>query len=161
MTATNVLEQHRKVTELLARLEAATQREAPALLARLADGLAAHMAVEQPAFYPTVCGVKFALPNESYEDQALVEIALKRLLSTPPDHLLFGVRVTVLKELIDHHVEQPSLLLEVDDAMDSATFEELEAALESRAGLADIPADDFEDAVMPVTPRNDSYATIR
>src|ERR1700735_3287309 len=105
MTATKPLEeQHRKVTELLAQLEAATQLEAPSLLAELADDLAAHMAVEQQAFYPTVCGVQFELPNESYEERALVEIALQRLLRTPPEHLLFGVRVAVLKELVEHHV---------------------------------------------------------
>ena len=164
MTATKPLEeQHRKVTDLLARLEAATQLEAPALLAELADDLAAHMAVEQQAFYPAVCGVRFELPNESYEEQALVQVALKRLLRTPPDHLLFGVRVAVLKELVEHHVEgrEPSFFPELEGGTDSATFEALEAELEDSARLADAPADDFEDAIVPATLRHDSYAPIR
>lgn len=164
MTATKSLEQHRKVTSLLARLEAATQREAPALLAELADDLAAHVAAGQQAFYPTVCGVTFELPNERYDEQAVIEVALKRLLRTPPDHLLFGVRVVVLKELIEHHwvgEDGSSLFPEIEGAMDSATFEALEAGLEGGAGFAGTPADDFEDAMVPVTPRRDSYATIR
>jgi|HubBroStandDraft_5_1064220.scaffolds.fasta_scaffold87629_2 hypothetical protein len=164
MTATKPLEeQHRKVTGLLARLEAATQLDAPALLAELADDLAAHLAVEQQAFYPAVCGVRFELPNESYEEQALVEIALKRLLRTPPDHLLFGVRVAVLKELVEDHIgqEEPLLFAEVESAMDSGTFEALKARLGDDADFAHTSADDFEEALVPVTPRGEAYATIR
>jgi len=46
------------------------------------------------------------LVNESYEEHSLAEMALKRLLATDPENEAFSARVTALKELIQHHVEE-------------------------------------------------------
>jgi hemerythrin superfamily protein len=76
------------------------------LLTELANDLAAHMAIEQQLFYPTVHSIKADLVNESYEEHSVAELALKRLLRTSPQDPLFKARVTVLKELIEHQVEE-------------------------------------------------------
>ena len=53
-----------------------------ATLARLADCLAAHMAIEQALFYPAVLKVKEDLVLEGYEEHAVARFALSRLRET-------------------------------------------------------------------------------
>jgi hemerythrin superfamily protein len=104
--ATNLLKkQHRKVEATFKKL-ANGKGDAPALLTELACDLAAHMKIEQDIFYPAVKSIDEDVVLESFEEHALAEIALKRLLSTPPDDDTFIPKVTTLKELILHHVEE-------------------------------------------------------
>ena len=64
------------------------------------------MAIEQNLFYPAVRAIKPDLVGESYQEHAIAELALKRLLSTPPNDPTFKAKVTALKELLEHHVEE-------------------------------------------------------
>jgi iron-sulfur cluster repair protein YtfE (RIC family) len=106
MKATSLLEkQHRKVEGIFKKLESG-RGDAPALLRELADDLAAHMAIEQQIFYPAVRALKADLISESFEEHAVAELALKRLLETAPTAQSFKAKVTTLKELIEHHVEE-------------------------------------------------------
>jgi hemerythrin superfamily protein len=106
MKATMLLEkQHRKVEGLFKRL-AGGKGDAHALVIMLADDLAAHMVIEQEIFYPAVKRVKKDLVLESYEEHAIAQYALSRLLQTKPSAESFQARVTALKELIEHHVEE-------------------------------------------------------
>ncbi|WP_441291009.1 hemerythrin domain-containing protein [Sorangium sp. KYC3313] len=127
MKATSLLEkQHRKVESLFKQLESG--RSDPALvLAELANELAAHMAIEQETFYPAVQQIKEDLILESFEEHAIAELALKRLLSTSPEDLSFKARVTTLKELIQHHVEEEEkeLFPAVEKAVDEKRLAEL------------------------------------
>jgi iron-sulfur cluster repair protein YtfE (RIC family) len=106
MKATDLLtKQHEKVKGIFAKLEA-QKGDAAALLAELADDLAAHMAIEQDIFYPQVLAAKPDLIAESFEEHAVAELALKRLVATDPGDATFVAKVTTLKELIEHHVEE-------------------------------------------------------
>jgi iron-sulfur cluster repair protein YtfE (RIC family) len=106
MKATTLLErQHRKVEATFKKLEG-RKGDAPALLLDLANDLCAHMAIEQTIFYPAIVKVKKDLVFESYEEHAVAELALKRLLATDPADVTFIAKVTTLKELIEHHVEE-------------------------------------------------------
>jgi iron-sulfur cluster repair protein YtfE (RIC family) len=106
MKATSLLEkQHRKVEAIFKKLESG-KGDAPALLQELADDLAAHMAIEQQIFYPAVRALKEDLIAESFEEHAIAELALKRLLATSPSAPSFKAKVTTMKELIEHHVEE-------------------------------------------------------
>ena len=106
MKATALLEkQHRKVEAIFKKLEAGKTAAAP-LLEELANDLAAHMTIEQELFYPAIQGVDPDLVAESYEEHALAELALKRLLATPPEAEQWKARFVALKELIQHHVEE-------------------------------------------------------
>jgi hemerythrin-like domain-containing protein len=119
MKATDLLEkQHRKVESLFKKLESG--RSDPAnVLVQLATDLAAHMVIEQEIFYPAARRVKQDLVLESYEEHAVAQFALKRLLATDPDHDTFQAKVVTLKELIEHHVEEE----------ESELFPKLEKAL--------------------------------
>jgi len=134
MQATKLLsKQHRKVEAIFAKLEKMPS-EPEDLLTELANDLAAHMTIEQEIFYPAVKDVDHDQIFESYEEHALAEVALKRLLAADPLADEFKARVTALKELIEHHVkeEEEELFPEVENKLETEKLEELGKAMEER-----------------------------
>jgi iron-sulfur cluster repair protein YtfE (RIC family) len=104
MKATRLLrKQHRKAEGSLKKLCHRHDRD---VLEELADELAAHMVIEETIFYPAVRQVKPELVLESYEEHAIAQLALKRLLATPGSDPRFIARATALKDLLDRHVEE-------------------------------------------------------
>jgi iron-sulfur cluster repair protein YtfE (RIC family) len=140
MKATALLKkQHRKVEAMFATLEKG-KGDVAAVLAQLANDLAAHMAIEQTIFYPAVREIDAEMVGESYQEHAVAELALKRLLETTPDDPTFAPKVIALKELIEHHVEEEEedLFPTVEEEMEGDALDTLgtrmsrafEAALE-------------------------------
>ncbi len=106
MKATALLKkQHRKVEGTFATLEKG-KGDLSAVLGQLANDLAAHMAIEQTIFYPAVREIDPEVIGESYQEHAVAELALKRLLETTTDDPTFAPKLTALKELVLHHVEE-------------------------------------------------------
>jgi hemerythrin superfamily protein len=134
MNATELLEkQHRKVEAIFSKLEDEEKlSDAKELVEELANDLAAHMTIEQELFYPAVRAVDSELVAESFEEHALAEVALKRLLTSDSPQA-FKARVTALKELIQHHVkeEEDELFPKVDKALDDEKLEELGEQMET------------------------------
>lgn len=133
MKATSLLKkQHRQVEAIFKKLESG-KADASALLCELADALGAHMAIEQELFYPAVRSLKEDLVAESFEEHAVAELALKRLMATSPQALTFKAKVTTLKELIEHHVgeEEDDLFPAVEKKMSDADLTELGKAMKS------------------------------
>jgi hemerythrin superfamily protein len=138
MKATELLKrQHRKVEAIFDELERA-RAESSGLLLELANDLAAHMAIEQDLFYPAVREIDAELVSESFEEHALAEIALKRLLKTAPDDQAFDARVAALSDLIHHHVdeEESELFPAVETALGAERLEQLGKKLEEAFDLA-------------------------
>ena len=134
MKATSLLEnQHRRAEALLKKLESGVVDHA-AVLDELANSLAAHMAIEQDIFYPAIKRVNEDLVNESYEEHALAEVALKRLIGTDPEDDEFLARVTALKDLLQHHVqeEEDELFPAVQAALDKEALEQLGESMQQR-----------------------------
>jgi hemerythrin superfamily protein len=118
MKATSLLkQQHRKVESLLEQLEKGSAR--PAALDELAKDLASHMAIEQNIFYPAVRESDPELIEESYEEHAVAELALKRLLGTSHRDPTFSAKVAALKAVVLHHMQQEEeqLFPRVDKAL--------------------------------------------
>lgn len=134
MKATDLLEtQHRKVEAIFEKLEGG-RSDPTDLLEELAKNLAAHMAIEQELFYPAVKELDPEMVNESYEEHAIAELALKRLLGTNSEHEAFAARVTALKELIEHHVEEEEqeLFPKVEKKADAEMLSELAKRMKAR-----------------------------
>jgi iron-sulfur cluster repair protein YtfE (RIC family) len=134
MKATSLLEhQHRKIEDLLKKLESGVVDHA-AVLDELANSLAAHMAIEQDIFYPAIKRLSEDLVNESYEEHALAEVALKRLIGTDPEDDEFLARVTALKDLLQHHLqeEEDELFPCVAAALDRDALEQLGQTMQQR-----------------------------
>jgi iron-sulfur cluster repair protein YtfE (RIC family) len=155
MKATSLLEaQHRTVEALFEKLES-RRGNMSSTLDELANNLVAHMAIEQDILYPAIREVDEELVNESYEEHALAEVALRRLLATHPDEPVFKARLTALKELIEHHVteEEEELFPQVEEALDDAVLTRLAKAMKPRFDEV------YETGFARVTPEDISKTT--
>ena len=137
MLATQLLEQqHREVEALFSKLEkkAGQPDAAQALLDELANALAGHMTIEQELLYPNFENLAHDQIFEAYEEHALAEIALKRLLASDPHTEAFKARITALKELIQHHVkeEESDLFPTLEDQLDEKQLETLGQRMQER-----------------------------
>jgi hemerythrin-like domain-containing protein len=131
MKATDLLkEQHRTVEALFAKIEGGE----PEALKNLASALAAHMTIEHEFFYPQSREIDVDAISEAFEEHAIAEIALKRALACDPEDDAFEARVSVLKELIAHHVdeEENELFPQVEAELDGAQLESLGERMEAR-----------------------------
>ncbi|CAN98309.1 hypothetical protein sce8139 [Sorangium cellulosum So ce56] len=139
MKATDLLkEHHQEVEELFERMSQADSDEISALRDELVATLVSHTAIEEELFYPEsreALGASPLIPT-SYEEHALVDVMLQKLLSTEPGDETFHARLGVLKELVQHHVEEEEkkLFPQVESAMGAARLEELGSRLEARFG---------------------------
>lgn len=93
---------HQQVKEALEKMSEGEIEEDELRL--LADELVAHMVIEEHVFYPRIQQLKKELVAESFEEHAVARFELARaMVSRGEDQ---KTRLTVLKELIEHHVEE-------------------------------------------------------
>jgi hemerythrin superfamily protein len=134
MKATELLtQQHKKAKAAFKRLESG-RGDAAEVLSELASDLAAHMVIEHELFYPRVIELDESMIEESFEEHALGEIALKRLLSIDPSAPDFAAKVTAVKELIEHHAdeEEEELFPKVEKAVGDDENKALGKAMKAR-----------------------------
>jgi hemerythrin superfamily protein len=102
--------QHREVEALFKKIEKAKPAQRRGLLAELAANLQLHMKIEEGIFYPAVkeLGTKKAeeMVSEAYEEHHVVKLVIAEIPKVNPQDERFEAKVTVLKELIEHHVEE-------------------------------------------------------
>jgi iron-sulfur cluster repair protein YtfE (RIC family) len=111
MKATTLLEQqHRKVRTIFRKLQSGRSDPKP-LLEQLANELSAHMVIEHELFYPAAAGFDREQISEAFEEHALAELAIKRLIATDPEDEAFHARVVAAKELVEHHVKEEEEVL--------------------------------------------------
>jgi hemerythrin-like domain-containing protein len=79
-------------------------------LDEITEKLRAHMTIEEDIFYPAVreIGTKKVeeIIPEAYEEHHVVTLVLDELPDVDTDDERFEAKVTVLDELIQHHVEE-------------------------------------------------------
>lgn len=129
--------QHREVEALFKELEkaksAGPRRKA---FAKLADALAIHATIEERHFYP-------AAKRKQTQDQLLeaveehleVKRVIADLLKIEPMDPVFMAKVTVLKEDVQHHVEEEEqeLFPKVEKLLDDDELEAVAASMEETA----------------------------
>ncbi|HVK99141.1 MAG TPA: hemerythrin domain-containing protein [Dongiaceae bacterium] len=105
-------EDHRKVEDLFEQIKSARKTERKQALAQtICEELTVHAAVEETAFYPAVRDALKSKKDQDRLDEAEVEHStfkwlIARLQNESPDTKLFTALVTVLKEYVEHHVEE-------------------------------------------------------
>jgi len=105
---------HKKVLKLLDEITQTTERAVKTrteLLAKIEAELQVHTTLEEEDFYPAYkeAGGKpeAKMYHEAVEEHRAVEkLVLPDLLATDPGTLQFSGRVKVLKELLEHHIEE-------------------------------------------------------
>ncbi len=111
MKATDLLKkQHREVKALFRSAKKADPGERRAIMDEIAEQLAHHMEIEEEMFYPAVreIGTKKAeeMVPEAYEEHHVVKLVLNELPNVDPEDERFEAKMTVLDELIQHHVDE-------------------------------------------------------
>lgn len=78
------------------------------LLQRIKTELTAHEVIEEEIFYPALKEHPKAkeLVLEGYEEHHVVDTVMAELEQTPVDDEVWGAKFTVMKENIEHHIEE-------------------------------------------------------
>ena len=142
MKATQLLkQQHREVEALFGKVSKAekpTQRRD--LANEIAAKLEVHTTIEEELFYPayregskTKKGEDLTL--EAYEEHHVVKMVLAELPKVDPAAENFEAKMTVLKELIEHHVEEEEkeMFPDAEKKLGKEELEDLGAQMEERA----------------------------
>jgi iron-sulfur cluster repair protein YtfE (RIC family) len=113
MKATEMLKkQHREVEDLFSQVKKAHgSSDRQALLEQIENKLRAHMMIEETIFYPAVAEevttkkMQQMVP-EAYEEHHVVQLVLDELPEVDLEDERFEAKMTVLEELVQHHVEE-------------------------------------------------------
>jgi hemerythrin superfamily protein len=108
MNAIDLLEQqHRDVEDLFSMIEEADGEQKAELAAELADVLAAHATIEEQIFYPRTLSARTEdMLREAVEEHLSAKRLLADILQSRPSDEQFDAKIKVLKEQIEHHVEE-------------------------------------------------------
>ncbi|HGA2319803.1 TPA: hemerythrin domain-containing protein [Pseudomonas putida] len=109
-----LIEDHKRVKKLLEELSTTTERavkKRAELLHRIEQELQIHTALEEEILYPAIkeAGGKeeAKMYYEAKEEHRTVDsLVLPDLLHTATDTVEFAGRVKVMKELLEHHIEE-------------------------------------------------------
>jgi hemerythrin superfamily protein len=137
MKATDLLKsQHHEVANLFSRIENSRRDdEKRSLFEELASSLAAHDAIERELFYPACEEVmgQTELLNEAIVEHGVVEFSLY-LADQALGQDDFDAKLTVLKEIVEHHVdeEEEEFFPKVERALGAEALKELGVAMKVR-----------------------------
>jgi hemerythrin superfamily protein len=103
--------QHREVEALFKKVEKSDDPgEARELLGQIKQQLELHTRIEEEIFYPAIQGLETKKAEEmifeAYEEHHVVKLVLAELPRVDPEDERFHAKMTVLKELVEHHVEE-------------------------------------------------------
>ena len=111
MKATDLLKkQHKNVKALFKKAEETEGgRQRRQLVEQIASELKIHTKIEEEIFYPAVreIGTSKAeqMIDEAFEEHHVVDLVLAELPNVDPEDERFHAKMTVLSELVEHHVE--------------------------------------------------------
>lgn len=112
MDAISILKQdHRKVEELFAQFERLGEKAYKSkakVVAQIIQELKVHTKLEETIFYPAFrpAAKEEETVLEAYEEHHVAKFLLAELEVMDPEHERYAAKVTVLKELIAHHIEE-------------------------------------------------------
>ena len=102
---------HEKVAGILAKLEGTTERALKTreeLFTQLKSELDVHTRIEETIFYPVLEKAEESrdITLEAFEEHRIVKQLLAELEASAKDDEVWTAKFTVLKENIEHHVEE-------------------------------------------------------
>jgi hemerythrin-like domain-containing protein len=104
-------EDHDKVKKLLSELDSTTERAVKTrsdLFTKVKGELQVHEAIEEEIFYPALKEHPKAkeLVLEGYEEHNVVDMVMQEIESVPFEDETWGAKLTVMKENVEHHIEE-------------------------------------------------------
>lgn len=101
--------EHDEVQNFLAQLKGTSDaRKRDDLFMKLQHSLVPHMKGEEKAFYPVLTENDESREHafEALEEHHVAELVLNELMKMPKSDEHWGAKLSVFKELIDHHIEE-------------------------------------------------------
>jgi hypothetical protein len=140
MDALQLLKQdHEEVKGLLEKLDSTTERGVKTreeLFTRVTRELEVHEAIEEEIFYPALKEHPKAkeLVLEAYEEHHVVDTVMAEIRELPYDDETWGAKLTVMKENVEHHIEEEEqeMFEQARDVFSKDELEELGARMEER-----------------------------
>jgi len=130
---------HEKVRKLLEELDKTTERGVQTredLFRRVKAELTVHEIIEEEIFYPALKAHPKAkeIVLEGYEEHNVVDTLMGELSALPVDDETWGAKFTVMKENIEHHVEEEEgeMFAKARQAFSEAELEDLGRIMEER-----------------------------
>jgi len=143
MKPTDMLKrQHREVESLFKKIEKTGEgTERRRLLDQIAEKLEMHTRLEEEIFYPALREVESRkaeeMVNEAYEEHHVVKLVLKELPQVDVEDERFDAKMTVLSELVQHHVEEEEKeMFKLAQKLDKERLAELAEEMQAMAGEA-------------------------
>jgi hemerythrin-like domain-containing protein len=104
-------EDHDKVKKLLKDLDSTTERGVKTreqLFNKIKQELEIHEAIEEEIFYPALKDHPKTkeLTLEAYEEHHIVDLVMAEIEAIPFDQETWGAKFTVMKENVEHHIEE-------------------------------------------------------
>ncbi len=131
-------EDHKKVSGIFEKLEPTTERGVKTrdeLFAQLKLELDVHAHIEETIFYPVLKqeAETREITLEGYEEHHVIKTLLGELAETSPDTEQWGAKLKVLKENVEHHVEEEEedMFKTAREVFTKEKFEELGARMEA------------------------------
>jgi iron-sulfur cluster repair protein YtfE (RIC family) len=132
---------HEKVAGILNKIEGTTERALKTreeLFTQLKTELDIHAAIEEKIFYPVLEKAEESrdITLEAFEEHRLVKQLLAELESGSKDDETWTAKFTVLKENIEHHVEEEEgeMFKQARKVLSKAEIEELGTRMEKAKG---------------------------
>jgi len=144
MNAITLLEaDHAKMRKLLDELESTTERGVKTrteLFATIKGELTVHEIIEEEIFYPELKAHPKAkdIVLEGYQEHHVVDLVMKELEECPVDDESWGAKAKVMKENVEHHMEEEEgeMFKQARAVFDRAELEDLGQRMEDRRGSA-------------------------
>jgi hypothetical protein len=130
---------HDKVKRLLNELESTTERGVKTreeLFATIKGELSVHETIEEEIFYPALKSHPKAkdLVLEAYEEHHVVDTVMAELEGLDVSDETWGAKATVMKENVEHHIEEEEgeMFKQARQVFDRDELEELGARMAER-----------------------------
>jgi hypothetical protein len=130
---------HDRMKELLDELGGTTERGVKTrerLFARVKEELTVHEAIEEEIFYPALKDHPKTkeITLEAYEEHHVVDLVMKEIEAVPFDDEQWGAKFTVMKENIEHHIEEEEgeMFKQARQVFDRAELEALGERMSAR-----------------------------
>lgn len=144
MKATDLLKkQHRQVEKLFKQCEKAKEpRQRRQLMGQIVEMLKMHTKIEEEVFYPAVRELRTSkaeeMIDEAFEEHHVVDLVLAELPRVDPEDERFDAKITVLSELVEHHVEEEEeeMFPMAEKKLGAERIKELGQRMEQMAGAA-------------------------
>ena len=130
---------HDKVKKLLAELETTTERGIKTrteLFATIKGELTVHEIIEEEIFYPELKAHPKAkdIVLEGFEEHHVVDLLMSELEALPVEDETWGAKALVMKENIEHHIEdeEGEMFKTARSVFDRAELDDLGCRMEER-----------------------------